>query len=83
MTELLALIDAEIASLQQARALIAGGGEGIPSLIRRGPGRPPKGSTDATKPAKKKRNISPEGRKRIAEAVRKRWAAQKKAAASK
>jgi hypothetical protein len=30
---------------------------------------------------KKKRNLSPEGRKRIAEAVKKRWAAQKAAAA--
>ena len=33
----------------------------------------------AAKPAKKKRNLSPEGRKRIADAVKKRWAAQKKA----
>ena len=32
---------------------------------------------------KKKRNLTPEGRKRIAEAVRRRWAAQKKAAAAK
>jgi hypothetical protein len=30
---------------------------------------------------KKKRNLSPEGRKRIAEAVKRRWAAQRKAAA--
>jgi hypothetical protein len=37
----------------------------------------------AAKPAKKKkRNLSPEGRKRIAEAVKRRWAAQKKAAAA-
>ena len=35
----------------------------------------------ATMPAKKKRKLSPEGRKRIAEAVNKRWAAQKAAAA--
>jgi hypothetical protein len=33
------------------------------------------------KPAKKKkRKLTPEGRKRIAEAVKRRWAAQKKAA---
>jgi hypothetical protein len=32
------------------------------------------------KPARKKRHISAEGRRRIAEAQRKRWAAQKKAA---
>jgi hypothetical protein len=35
----------------------------------------------ATKPAKKKRNLSPEARKRIVEAVKKRWAAKKAAAA--
>jgi hypothetical protein len=66
-TDILALIDAEIATLQQARALIVG------TEIRRRPGRP-KGT------GKKKRNLSPEGRARIAEAVKKRWAAQKKAA---
>jgi len=37
-------------------------------------------ATSTTMPAKKKRNLSPEGRARIAEAVRKRWAAQKRAA---
>jgi hypothetical protein len=36
----------------------------------------------AAKPAKKqKRHLSPEGRKRIAEAVKKRWAAKKAAEA--
>jgi hypothetical protein len=35
----------------------------------------------AKKKAKKKRNLTPEGRKRIAEAVKRRWAEQKKAAA--
>jgi len=33
------------------------------------------------KKRKKKRNLTPEGRKRIAEAVKRRWAEQKKAAA--
>ena len=32
------------------------------------------------KKAAKKRNLTPEGRKRIAEAMRRRWAARKKAA---
>ena len=68
---LIAQIDAEIASLQRARALIAGTAAATPA--KRGPGRP-KGT------GKKKRNLSPEGRARIAEAVRRRWAAQKKAA---
>jgi hypothetical protein len=34
----------------------------------------------ATPKRKKKRNLSPEGRARIAEAAKKRWAAQKKIA---
>lgn len=59
MKNVLALIDAEIAHLHHARALLAAGGEGIPSLIRRGPGRPRENAT----------------------AVKRRWAAQKKAAA--
>jgi hypothetical protein len=80
MTDILALIDAELAQLRRARALLAAGGEGIPSLVRRGPGRP-KGSTTAAKPGKKKRNLSPEGRARIVAAVKARWAKQKKAAA--
>jgi len=33
---------------------------------------------DLTKPAEAKRQISPEGRKRMAEAARKRWADKKK-----
>ena len=36
----------------------------------------------AAKPAKKKRSLSPEGRQRIAEAAKKRWAAQRKAQAA-
>lgn len=70
--DIIAQIDAEIAQLQSARALLAGSGA-------RGPGRPKKvaGLASAAKPAKKKRNLSPEGRARIAEAVKRRWAAQK------
>ena len=37
-------------------------------------------SESVEQPARKKRHISAEGRRRIAEAQRKRWAAQKKAA---
>ena len=43
--------------------------------------KPAKPAKLAKKKKKKKRNLSPEGRKRIAEAVKKRWAAQKAAAA--
>ena len=42
--------------------------------------QPVKDSAPQDKPARKKRHISAEGRRRIAEAQRKRWAAQKKAA---
>ena len=45
---------------------------------RRGPGRPP-GKRGPGRPPKKRSNISEEGRQRIAEALRKRWAAKKAA----
>ncbi len=76
-------IDAEIIRLQQARAaLVAIGGTGAVAPKRRGR---PKGSTNAVapKPAKRKRNLSPEGRKRIADAMKKRWADRRKSAAKK
>lgn len=70
VSEILAQIDREIAQLQRARALLGGTNH--------------KGGVFAAKAAKrKKRNLTPEGRKRIAEAVRRRWAEQKKAAAAK
>lgn len=81
--EILAGIDQEIARLQHARNLLAG------DQPRRGR---PRGSTSkktvkaakTVKPtARKKRKLSAEGRKRIAEAMRKRWAERKKAAAGK
>ena len=67
VSEILAHIDREIAQLQQARALLTGGSV--------------KTTSGARKVAKKKRNLTPEGRKRIAEAVKRRWAKQKRAAA--
>lgn len=80
--DILAGIDQEIARLQQARNLLAG------DQPRRGR---PKGSTSSAKKAvkttavkstgRKKRRLSAEGRKRIAEAMRKRWAERKKASA--
>ena len=84
ISDILATIDSDIARLQQARALLSGGSA---TIIRRSPGRPKKVAVETapvtTEPAKrkKKRKLTPEGRKRIAEAVKKRWAAQKKAAA--
>jgi hypothetical protein len=67
---ILATIDAEISKLEQAKALLTG------TTVKRGPGRP-KGTSKTT--PKKKRNLSPEGRARIAAAVKARWAKQRKA----
>lgn len=75
----LAQIDAEIANLQRAKAILTGVGL---AATKRRPGRPPMSvqvKVASAKP-KKKRNLSPEGRARIAEAARRRWAAHKKAA---
>jgi hypothetical protein len=64
LKDLLDSIDSEIARLQQARALLAGGST---------PGSTHSGS----RVMRKKRTLSPEARKRIADAQRRRWAAQK------
>ena len=79
VTEILASVDREIALLQQVRALLGGGAAAVAPKKR--PGRPKKAVAAAPKPAKKQRHLSVEGRKRIAEAVKRRWAAQKKTAA--
>ena len=76
VSEILAQIDREIAQLQQARALL--GGAAVTSKKEKGAA-----SSVAKKTVKKKRNLTPEGRKRIAEAVKRRWAEQKKSASSK
>lgn len=83
VSKILAEIDAKIASLQQARAAILSLEEGAPIKAKRGR---PKGSGNKLKAvavAKKKRNLTPEGRKRIAEAMKRRWAAQRKEDAKK
>jgi hypothetical protein len=70
VSEILVGIDREIALLQQARELLTGGAD-VKSSKKAAK------ELGAKKTAKKKRNISPEGRKRIAEAVKRRWAEQK------
>ena len=82
VSRIIAEIDAQIAKLQQARVLLSG--VEAQSTARR-PGRP-KGSKNATViPAAAKqtggRKLSPEGRKRIADAMKRRWAERKKAPA--
>jgi hypothetical protein len=70
---ILVQIDAEIARLKQARSLLANIGEVATKVTER---KTRKSSTKVKK-TKKTRTLSPEARKRIADAQRKRWAAQK------
>jgi hypothetical protein len=70
---ILALIDAEIASLTQVRSLLASTGKVAAKVT----GRKVTKAEKAPKTRKKRRKLSAEARKRIADAQRKRWAAQK------
>ena len=75
---IIAQIDAEIARLTQARSLLANRGPVAVAAVV------PKTTKASAKPRKrKKRVLSPEARKRIADAQRKRWAAHKAKAKSK
>jgi hypothetical protein len=69
---ILALIDAEIARLKQVRSLLASTGKVAIQLPERKTAKAP-----AKVKVKKTRVLSPEARKRIADAQKKRWAAQK------
>ena len=84
---ILAQIDAEIAKLTQVRSLLANTGKIAATITERLTKKAPKAKkpakvAKAAKPAKaakakKRRVLSPEARQRIADAQRKRWAAQK------
>jgi hypothetical protein len=79
VNRIIAEIDAQISKLQQARSLLAGT---TTSAARTGRGRP-KGSKNTASVASatttpRKRKLSPEGRKRIADAMKKRWAERRK-----
>jgi hypothetical protein len=79
---ILAQIDEEIAKLKQVRALLATTGKVATKLAERKTKealvKPAKVAKAAkTAKTKKRRVLSPEARKRIADAQRKRWAAQK------
>lgn len=80
VSRIIAEIDAQISKLQQARELLSG----TAVKVRKGPGRPKgsknaKAAVHASAPAKRK--LSPEGRKRIADAMKRRWAERRKLAA--
>ena len=74
VAEILLQIDREIAQLQRARSLLNGG-------AARSSSKPV--TVAPKKVRKKKRNLTPEGRKRIADAVRRRWERQRKASGGK
>jgi hypothetical protein len=87
---ILAQIDAEIAKLTQVRSLLANTGKIAATITERLTKKAPKAKkpAKAAKVAKapkapkiaktkKRRTLSPEARQRIADAQRKRWAAQK------
>lgn len=69
VSQILSEIDQEISRLQQVRALLS---EDAPRANR---------SSKATA-GPRKRKLSPEGRRRIAEAMKRRWAERKKQAAA-
>jgi hypothetical protein len=73
VTKIVAEIDAQIQKLQQARELLSG----LANMGSKGPGRP-KGSKNVGTTAKR-RKLSPEGRRRIQEAMKRRWAERRKA----
>ncbi len=84
MNKILEAIDAEIAKLEEVRALLASSpdvGAAIEQQAARR-GRPKGSSKKAAAPAKKsaKRVLSAEGKARIAAAQKARWAAKKRAA---
>jgi hypothetical protein len=73
-------IDAEIARLMQAKALLSSAGT---PAIKRKPGRPSKTAAivvPVAQKAKKRKKMSSEGRERVRQAQIKRWAAVKQAA---
>lgn len=81
VSRIIAEIDSEISKLQRARELLSGIAA---TKTSKGPGRP-KGSKNAktavVAAAPRKRRLSAEGRKRIADAMKKRWAERRKQAA--
>jgi hypothetical protein len=78
--DILAAIDAEIATLEQAKALLSTSGA---TVAKRKPGRPAKVATVVTPKVQKtgkRRKMSAEARERIRQAQIKRWAAVKQVA---
>ena len=76
---IIAQLDAEIARLTQVRNLLSATGkiEAKISAVKETPTKKTRGPSKAAAKKTVKRVLSPEARKAIADAQRKRWAAQK------
>lgn len=74
--EILSAIDAEIATLQEARSLLAVHSDPTPTTVKKGPGRPKKDLSAKLI----KSGMSLEGKARIAAGQKKAWSLRKKAA---
>jgi hypothetical protein len=75
VSHIIAEIDTQISKLRQARALLAGT---TAPATRVGRGRPKGSKNAAASTTSRKRKLSPEGRKRIADAMKKRWAERRR-----
>ena len=72
VSNILASIDAEIAKLEGAKETISAlQGDLVTTTLKSGPGRPKSSTPPKSKP---RRNMTPEGRARIAAAQKARWA---------
>lgn len=81
VSRIIAEIDAQISKLQQARTLLAGTTQAAAKGVGRPKGRKAAVKAVAATPktaTARKRKLSPEGRKRIADAMKKRWADRRK-----
>lgn len=78
VSEILREIDNEIARLQQARKLLAGDSGATTRTRVRKPA-----AAAAPKKRRRRRKLTPEGRKRLSEALKARWAERKKKAGAK
>ena len=79
VNRILSELDSEIARLQQIRTALSGvTSKDIAEAPRRGRPKGSKNTASSSSTTKPKRQLSPEGRKRIAEAMKKRWAERRK-----
>ena len=79
ISNIIATIDRELAVLRQARELLS---EGVEPVRHSAGAHAEHAAKPAHRARGRKRRLSPEGRRRIAEAVKRRWELQRKATAA-